>query len=231
MLSYHKVLSRSDVFICGGWKYLVYAELDFGIVVNDEHVSPIIANDLIGFEVSFASFGFLLELIAPRPFAAAALAVWIPLRGIDETSPSGPIATVSGLDSELQHDILVHLRSSSQILGKIRLNGPWYLSPGYSQLCASTPNSWTPVPTAVTWFVQRTDVTVIPWSILIPIGNPMYKYAQQKANASHTAFTVWQGRKVVESAKFLWNSAESLTILTGFAHLFQQLPSNFINLI
>ncbi len=56
MQSSHKVLSRYDFVVCGGWKYLVLIEIDFAMVVNDEHVSYMKTDDGIVSNVSFVSF-------------------------------------------------------------------------------------------------------------------------------------------------------------------------------
>ena len=56
MQTSHKVLSRYDAVICGCWKYLMLMKLDFAIVVNDEHVISINADDRIGSNLSFVCF-------------------------------------------------------------------------------------------------------------------------------------------------------------------------------
>ena len=56
MQTRHKVLSRYDSVVCCGCKYLVFIEIDFAMVVNDEHVSYRNTDDGIVSNVSFVSF-------------------------------------------------------------------------------------------------------------------------------------------------------------------------------
>ena len=56
MQSSLKVLAIYDAVVDGSWKYLKLIKIDFAMVVNDEHLSTINADDGIGSKVSFVSF-------------------------------------------------------------------------------------------------------------------------------------------------------------------------------
>ncbi len=87
---------------------------------------------------------------------------------------------------------------SSLILLNILRNGAWYLSPDPIELCDSTPDVWTIVPTASALRVQLALVNALPWSARIFKRNPMYSDAHHEMNASQTPSTVWFGRKIAE---------------------------------